>query len=136
MDLYQELILHHNRNPKNCVEISCPTCCAEGHNHLCGDKVVVSVVLEKNIIIDISCQATGCALCVSSGSLMTEILKHKTIDEAKNIFKAFHALVTGKSNDTSNLGKLAVFSHVSSYPSRIKCTILAWHSFSEAIKDI
>lgn len=136
MDLYQELILHHNRNPRNCVEISCPTCRAEGHNHLCGDKVVVSVVCEKNIIIDISCQATGCALCVSSGSLMTEILKNKTINEAKEIFKKFHDLITGKSSDVTGLDKLSVFSHVSEYPSRVKCVGLAWHSFSEAIKDI
>ncbi len=109
MDLYQELILDHNRNPRNCVRISCPTCHATGHNHLCGDKVVVSVVLEEKIIVNISCQATGCALCVSSGSLMTQVLKNKTIKEAKDIFIKFHALVTGKSNNTNGLGKLGVF---------------------------
>jgi len=133
MDLYQELILHHNKNPRNCGKISCPTCHADGYNHLCGDKVEVFVIIEGNIISDISCQATGCALCVSSGSLMTEAIKNKTVDEARNIFKIFHALVTGKSNDIKGLGKLEVFSHVSSYPARVKCTTLCWHAFLSAL---
>lgn len=134
MDLYQELILYHNRNPRNCVKLPCPTCHAEGYNHLCGDKVEVFVMIEGNIISDISCEATGCALCVSSGSLMTEAIKNKTVDEARDIFKIFHALVTGKSNNIRGLGKLEVFSHVSLYPARVKCTLLGWHAFNQAIK--
>ncbi len=134
MDLYQELILDHNRNPRNCGRISSPTCQAEGHNHLCGDKVTVFLKIENDSIVDISCQASGCALCVSAGSLMTQALKNQTVDETKNIFKIFHALVTGKSNDTSNLGKLAVFSHVSSYPARVKCVLLSWHAFLSALE--
>lgn len=136
IDLYQELILFHNRNPRNCAEISCPTCRAEGFNHLCGDSVVVSLKIENNIITDVFCKAIGCALCVSSGSLLTEAIKNKTVDEAKDIFKKLHALVTGKSNDTGGLGKLEVFHNVSSYPSRVKCTLLSCHAFKDAIKDI
>ena len=134
MDLYQELILDHNRNPRNCGKISSPTCQAEGHNHLCGDSVTVYLKIENDIIADISCQTIGCALCVSAGSLMTQILKRKTLDETKEIFKQFHDLVTGKSNDISNLGKLAVFSHVSLYPARVKCVILGWHAFLSALE--
>lgn len=134
MDLYQELILDHNRNPRNCGKISSPTCQAEGHNHLCGDRVEVFLLIQENIITDISFEGAGCALCISSNSLMTEILKNKTIDEAKDIFNKFHALATGKSNDISNLGKLAVFSHVSSYPARVKCVLLGWHAFLSALE--
>ena len=134
MDLYQELILDHNRNPRNCGKISSPTCQAEGHNHLCGDSVIVFLKIENDIIVDISCQTSGCALCVSSGSLMTQALKNKTVDETKNIFKIFHALVTGKLNGVSSLGKLAVFSHVSSYPARVKCVLLGWHAFLSALE--
>lgn len=136
MDLYQELILDHNRNPRNCGKISSPTCQAEGHNHLCGDRVEVFLLIQENIITDISFEGVGCALCVSSASMMTEILKGKMTDEAREVFKKFHDLITGKSNDTTGLNKLAVFSHVSEYPSRVKCTGLAWHAFLSALEKI
>ncbi len=136
MDLYQELILDHNRNPRNCRKISSPTCQAEGHNHLCGDRVEVFLLVQENIITDISFEGTGCALCISSSSLMTQSIKNKTIDEAKNIFSKFRALVTGESNDTNSLGKLGVFVNVSKYPSRVKCTILAWHALLSALEKI
>lgn len=134
MDLYQELILDHNRNPRNCVKISCPTCQAEGHNHLCGDKITVFIIVENNIISDISFEGTGCALCISSASLMSETIKNKTIGETKNIFNKFHALVTGKSNDDNGLGKLGVFREVNKYPSRVKCITLAWHTLIAALE--
>ncbi len=134
MDLYQELILHHNKNPCNCRKISSPTCQAEGHNHLCGDRVIVFLVIEDDTITDISFEGVGCAICISSASLMTEAIKGQTIDKAKDIFKKFHALVTGKSNDDYGLGKLGVFRNVSEYPSRVKCSILAWHAFLSALE--
>ncbi len=134
MNLYQELILHHNKNPCNCRKISSPTCQAEGFNHLCGDRVIVFLVIENDTITDISFEGVGCALCISSASLMTQAVKNKTIDEAKNIFNKFHALATGKSNDITDLGKLAVFGEVSNYPARVKCATLAWHAFLSALE--
>ncbi len=134
MDLYQELILHHNKSPRNRYVMQCPTCQAEGHNHLCGDHVMVFIVIENDIITDISFEGVGCALCISSASLMTQAIKNKTVQEAINLFKKFHALATGRSNDTSDLGKLGVFAEVNNYPSRVKCATIAWHAFLSALE--
>lgn len=134
MDLYQELILHHNKKPCNCRKISSPTCQAEGYNHLCGDKVTVFLVIENDTITDISFEGVGCALCISSASLMTQSIKNKTINEAKDTFSKFYALATGKSNDINGLGKLAVFGNVSKYPSRVKCVTLVWHALIAAME--
>jgi nitrogen fixation NifU-like protein len=114
--------------------MQCPTCHADGHNPLCGDSIQIFLIIEKDLITDISFEGAGCALCIASASLMTEVIKNKTINEAKNIFKRFHALATGKSNDDNGLGKLGVFGEVNKYPARVKCTTLAWHTFIAALE--
>lgn len=137
-DLYQEVILDHNRSPRNYRK--CETCNhdAEGFNPLCGDHIFVYIDLEGDTIKDISFQGSGCAISKSSASLMTSILKGKTKQEAEEMFNKFHDVVTsriGSEQDLSSLGKLAVFSGVRDYPSRVKCASLAWHTMMSALKE-
>ncbi|MGE5682629.1 MAG: Fe-S cluster assembly sulfur transfer protein SufU [Bacillota bacterium] len=137
-DLYQEVILDHNKSPRNYRK--CENCNhdAEGYNPLCGDHIFVYIDLEDNKIKDISFQGSGCAISKSSASLMTTILKGKTRQEAEELFGKFHDIVTskiGSEQDLSSLGKLAVFSGVRDYPARVKCASLAWHTMINALKD-
>ncbi|MGE5431149.1 MAG: Fe-S cluster assembly sulfur transfer protein SufU [Syntrophomonadaceae bacterium] len=137
-DLYQEVILDHNRSPRNYRK--CETCNhdAEGFNPLCGDHIFVYIDLEGDTIKDISFQGSGCAISKSSASLMTSILKGKSKQEAEEMFNKFHDVVTsriGSEQDLSSLGKLAVFSGVRDYPSRVKCASLAWHTMMSALKE-
>ncbi|MDP4174765.1 MAG: SUF system NifU family Fe-S cluster assembly protein [Bacteroidota bacterium] len=137
-DLYQEVILDHNKSPRNYRK--CENCNhdAEGYNPLCGDHIFIYIDLEDDKIKDISFQGSGCAISKSSASLMTTILKGKTKKEAEELFSKFHEVVTskiGSEQDLSNLGKLAVFSGVRDYPARVKCASLAWHTMLNALKD-
>ena len=137
-DLYQEVILDHNKSPRNYRK--CETCNhdAEGFNPLCGDHIFVYIDLEGETIKDISFQGSGCAISKSSASLMTSILKGKTKQEAEAMFNKFHEVVTsriGSEQDLSSLGKLAVFSGVRDYPSRVKCASLAWHTMMNALRE-
>ncbi|MGE5402940.1 MAG: Fe-S cluster assembly sulfur transfer protein SufU [Ignavibacteriales bacterium] len=137
-DLYQEVILDHNRSPRNYRK--CDECNhdAEGFNPLCGDHIFVYINLENERIKDISFQGSGCAISKSSASLMTSILKGKTRQEAEDLFNKFHEVVTskiGSEQDLSELGKLAVFAGVRDYPARVKCASLAWHTMLNALKD-
>ena len=136
-DLYQELILDHNRRPRNRRKLDEPDCRAEGYNPLCGDRVTVFVKLDHDVIDDITFEGSGCAISTASASLMTEGLKGKTLDEAKALFKRFHGLVTEEALETSEgpgLGKLEVFSGVCQYPARVKCATLAWHTVNAALR--
>ncbi|MGE5681623.1 MAG: Fe-S cluster assembly sulfur transfer protein SufU [Bacillota bacterium] len=137
-DLYQEVILDHNKSPRNYRK--CETCNhdAEGFNPLCGDHIWVYIDLDGETIKDISFQGSGCAISKSSASLMTSMLKGKTRQEAEDMFNKFHEVVTsriGSEQDLSDLGKLAVFSGVRDYPSRVKCASLAWHTMMSALKE-
>jgi nitrogen fixation NifU-like protein len=137
-ELYQEVILDHNKSPRNFRK--CETCNhdAEGYNPLCGDHIFVYIDLQGDTIKDISFQGSGCAISKSSASLMTSILKGKTKQEALEMFNKFHEVVTsriGSEQDLSSLGKLAVFSGVRDYPSRVKCASLAWHTMISALKE-
>ena len=133
-DLYQELILDHNRRPRNCRGIDCPTCHAEGFNPLCGDKVEVFVMMDGDVLADVSFQAVGCAISTASASLMTESVKGMTVAEVSDIFKAFRVLATGGEPDM-DLGKLEAFAGVSNYPARVKCATLAWHALKSALEN-
>ena len=134
-DLYQQLIIDHNQNPRNYRIINNPSHQAEGKNPLCGDQLSVFVVESHGIITDISFIGSGCAISKASGSIMTSTLKGLSIIEANNLFEKFHILVTtGKSKD--DLGKLAVLGGVYKYPSRVKCASLAWHTFQGAINNL
>lgn len=135
-DLYQEVILDHNRQPRNFREMPEANRTAEGYNPLCGDHVTVYARVEDGRIQDISFQGSGCAISKASASMMTTALMGKTRDEAEQIFDSFHDLVTGEGDDCdpASLGKLAVFSGVREYPARVKCASLAWHALHAALK--
>jgi nitrogen fixation protein NifU and related proteins len=136
-DLYQEMIIDHSRRPRNRrAQPSPPARQAEGHNPLCGDRVTVYITLEGDRIADVSFEGAGCAISTASASLMTGILKGRTIEEARQLFDCFHDLVTGKEAraDGVDIGKLEVFSGVSEYPVRVKCATLAWHTLNAAIE--
>jgi nitrogen fixation NifU-like protein len=133
-DLYQEVILDHNRNPRNFGPLEEADRNADGHNPLCGDRITVRVKLDGDKIADIRFEGSGCAISTASASVMTETLKGKTLEEAKELFTRFHDLLTGKADaDPAALGKLAVFSGVSEYPVRVKCATLCWHTAQAAL---
>jgi len=135
-DLYQDVILDHNKRPRNHRSIDGASHHADGYNPLCGDKVTIFAKVDGDRISDISFQGSGCAISTASASILTETLKGKTREEAEALFHKFHELVTGKStgNDAAgSLGKLAVFSGVSEFPVRVKCATLAWHTLRSAL---
>jgi nitrogen fixation protein NifU and related proteins len=135
-ELYQELILDHNKKPRNRRVMADATADADGFNPLCGDKVHVFVKLEGDRIADVSFDGIGCAISTASASLMTTVLKGKTLAEAQQVFERFHEMVTGEPGapvDENALGKLAVFQGVCEFPVRVKCATLAWHTLRAAI---
>lgn len=136
-ELYQQVILDHNKAPRNFRKIENATNHSEGYNPLCGDNVTVYLLIdENNIIQDISFQGSGCAISKASASLMTSMLKGKSVEEAEKLFNKFHDLVTDKLGNEVNLdefGKLAVFAGVKEFPARVKCASLAWHTLMNAL---
>lgn len=136
-ELYQQVILEHNKKPRNFRKLEGATHTAEGYNPLCGDHLIVYLhVNSDNTIEDISFEGDGCAISKASSSMMTAVLKGKPIDEAQNLFGQFHKLITGKldpEKDQHTLGKLAVFSGIWHFPARVKCASLAWHTMNGAI---
>ena len=133
-DLYQEVILDHNRRPRNFRTIDDASRKQEGYNPLCGDRLTLYVRLDGERISDVAFQGSGCAISKASASLMTETLKGKTIAEARELFEQFHAMVTSSPDtDPADLGKLSVLSGVREYPTRVKCASLAWHTFKAAV---
>jgi nitrogen fixation NifU-like protein len=136
-DLYQEVILDHNKNPRNFKVPESPHRSRDGHNPLCGDRITVHVVLAGETVTEIGFQGSGCAISRASASIMTTLVKGKTRTEIDEIFKIFHSLVTrapGVEADEDDLGALAVFSHVADYPARVKCASLSWHTLMAALK--
>lgn len=133
-DLYQEVILDHNRRPRNFREIPPPARRAEGFNPLCGDRLTLYVDIDGDRIRDVSFQGSGCAISKASASLMTEALKGKTVAEAEQLFDRFHDMVTSSTDAAlADLGKLSVFSGVREFPTRVKCASLAWHTLKAAV---
>jgi nitrogen fixation NifU-like protein len=135
-ELYQQVILDHNKSPRNFRVMENPTQEADGHNPLCGDTLHIYLHIEDGIIEDVSFKGSGCAISKASASLMTSMIKGKTVEEAEKLFQNFHALVTGKlgeNADLSELGKLAVFAGVQEFPVRVKCASLAWHTMETAL---
>jgi nitrogen fixation NifU-like protein len=133
-DLYQEVILDHNRRPRNFHAIPGATQSAEGYNPLCGDRLTLYVQLDGDRISDVAFEGSGCAISKASASLMTEALKGKSVEEARRLFHGFHDLLTAN-GDPEGLGKLAVFEGVREYPIRIKCATLAWHAVQAALEQ-
>ncbi len=136
-DLYQSVILDHNKKPRNLRRPEAANRDADGFNPLCGDKVRVYLEVEGDVVKDVGFEGSGCAISTASASLMTEAVKGRTLDETQRLFEGFHQLVTRPPRaepDTANLGKLAVFSGVREFPIRVKCATLAWHTLRSAIK--
>lgn len=137
-ELYQEVIIDHSRRPRNFCPLPEASHQAEGFNRLCGDKLVLYLQLEHEVIKNISFEGAGCAISMASASLLTEQLKGKTVAEAKTLFETFHQLLTARDISAINnnsLGKLAIFTGVRDYPSRIKCATLAWHTLHAALSN-
>lgn len=160
-ELYQSVILDHNRRPRNHREMETADARAEGKNPLCGDQVTVWLRLEGDTIADVSFKGIGCAISRASASIMTTMVKGRTIAESEKLFERFHGLVTGRRDgatddaapradavspaladtagaraaDPRDLGSLAVFSGVSRFPVRVKCASLSWHTLRSALRD-
>ena len=134
-ELYQQVILDHNRNPRNFRELPNATRRVDGYNPLCGDHYTLFVNIDDDRIKDISFIGNGCAISKASASVMTSTVKGKRTDEAQRIFDIFHKLVTGGDAGLSeaDLGRLAAFSGVSEFPARVKCATLAWHTLNSAL---
>ncbi len=134
-ELYQNVILEHNRSPRNYRIMEDAHRRADGNNPLCGDAITVWLKLDGDVISDASFHGMGCAISRASASLMTAVVKGKSRGEAEQVFERFHRLVTGRAEqaDAETLGKLAVFSGVSAYPARVKCASLPWHALKAAL---
>ena len=131
-DLYQEVILDHSKNPQNFGILDKYTCTAEGNNPLCGDSLTVYVNIENNVISDVSYRARGCAISVASASIMSNIIKGKTIEEVDILFDKFHRLCMGEDIEDDEMETLQVLSGVSKFPTRVKCATMSWHAIKEA----
>jgi nitrogen fixation NifU-like protein len=135
-ELYQEVILDHNRSPRNFCRLDDATHHAEGHNPLCGDHVEIFLKITDGVIKDITFEGNGCAISKASASLMTERLKGMPIEEAAKLHGEIHDVLKGDADvDTERLGKLAALSGVSEFPMRVKCATLAWHTMKAAAEN-
>lgn len=135
--LYQEVILDHNRKPRNFREIENADRRVEGRNPLCGDAITLFVKLDGDRVADISFKGSGCAVSKSSASLMTTAVKGKPIDEAMRLFGRFHEMITGKLSDAEReqMGSLAALGGVARFPIRVKCASLSWHALRSALQQ-
>ena len=134
-ELYQEVILDHSKSPRNFGVLDQYTCTAEGNNPMCGDQLTVYVDIKDDIISDVSYRARGCAISVASASIMSSIIKGKTIEEVNILFDKFHKLCMGEEvEDDDDIERLRVLSGVSKFPTRVKCATMSWHAIQSALK--
>jgi nitrogen fixation NifU-like protein len=137
-ELYQEVILDHSRKPRNFGEPAGANREAQGLNPLCGDRTIVYLSLEGDVVKDAGFVGAGCSISTASASMMTESIKGKTRAEVEALFQRFHDLITrdpGARHGGADLGKLAVFSGVGEFPARVKCATLAWHALKAALHN-
>jgi len=135
-ELYQQVILDHNKNPRNFREMADASRKVEGYNPLCGDHYTIFLQLDGDLVKDISFTGSGCAISKASASVMSATVKGKSRDEVAKLFDTFHRLVTGDASgvDAAELGRMAAFSGVSEFPARVKCATLAWHTLNAALQ--
>ena len=136
-ELYQQVILDHNKKPRNFHKLETANRSAEGYNPLCGDQLNVYLQLEDDVITDISFEGSGCAISKASASMMTQAVKGKTKQEIEALFDEFHRMVTGRLDEESEpnrLGKLTIFAGVREFPVRVKCATLSWHTMHAALQ--
>jgi nitrogen fixation NifU-like protein len=133
--LYQEVILDHNKKPRNWGRLEAPSHEAEGLNPLCGDHIRLTVNVSDSLVKDIAVEGEGCAICKASASMMTTNVKGKSLDEAEQLVDEFRGMATGslEASQSSHLGRLKVFEGVKDLPSRVKCAILPWHTLHAAL---
>ncbi len=134
-ELYQEVILDHNRSPRNFRTMEDASRTVEGYNPLCGDHYTVYVKVEDGRIKDVSFTGAGCAISKASASVMSAMMKGKTLEEADVLYRSFHRLVKGEGAEGDAVGKLAAFAGVSEFPARVKCASLAWHTLHSALQE-
>ena len=137
-DLYQEVILDHNKNPRNYREIDNPDKTADGHNPLCGDQLKVYLSMDADKVTDVAFIGSGCAISKASASMMTQAVKGKTREEATILFDEFHRMVKGEldaEEEETHLGKLKIFAGVREFPARVKCASLSWHTMKAALDN-
>ena len=136
-ELYQQVILDHNKKPRNFRKLEAANRTAEGYNPLCGDQLTVYMQMEDGVVKDISFEGSGCAISKASASMMTQSVKGKTKEEAETLFDEFHRMVTGELDEEAtpnHLGRLTIFAGVRDYPARVKCASLPWHTMHAALK--
>lgn len=136
-ELYQQVILDHNKKPRNFHKLETANRTAEGYNPLCGDQLMVYLRMNDGVVQEISFEGSGCAISKAAASMMTQSVKGKTRDEAESLFQEFHAMVTGHldaEKTPNNLGRLKIFSGVRDYPARVKCASLSWHTMHAALE--
>ncbi len=135
-ELYQEVILDHGKNPRNFGVLEQYTCTAEGNNPMCGDQLTVYIDIKDDIVSDVSYRARGCAISIASASIMSSMIKGRTIEEVHTLFDKLHKLCTGQEvADDDDTEKLRVLSGVSEFPTRVKCATMSWHAVDSAIKS-
>ena len=133
-DLYRDVIVDHNRQPRNFGRLEAPDAQADGHNPLCGDRLTIYVNLEGNRISEVRFEGSGCAISVASASLLTEAVKGKPLKEVEELYGEIHDLLTRQEAVASaKLGKLAALSGVREFPARVKCASLCWHTLNAAL---
>ena len=135
-ELYQEIIMDHNRSPHNFRKMEDATCRLEGRNPLCGDQYTIYLKVKDNKIEDASFEGSGCAISKASASVMTDALKGKKVEDAEELFELFHKILTGQIDPQEymdKLGKLAVFAGVAEFPVRVKCATLPWHTMHNCL---
>jgi nitrogen fixation NifU-like protein len=136
-ELYQTVILDHNREPRNFGPMADSSHTADGYNPLCGDVIRVMLDVEDDVVQDVRFEGSGCAISTASASLMTQAVKGRSVADALKLFDGFHEMVTAdavREFDSSHLGKLAVFAGVREFPMRVKCATLAWHTLKNALE--
>ena len=134
-DLYQEVIMDHNRRPRNFRKPDDANRQAAGFNPLCGDQITLYLAVEDDMIADVGFQAVGCAISKASASIMTESVKGLSVKDAEKVFEEFHSMITQEDFDADVLGDAELLQGVSRYPARIKCAALSWHALNSALDD-
>ena len=135
-ELYQQVILDHNKKPRNFHKLEAANHSAEGYNPLCGDQLTVYLDLEDDTVKDVGFEGSGCAISKAAASMMTQAVKGKSKEEAEHLFREFHSMVTGELNEeteANSLGNLKIFAGVREFPVRVKCATLPWHTLHAAL---
>ena len=135
-ELYQQVILDHNKKPRNFRKLESANYQAEGYNPLCGDQLTVYINLEDDLVKDVGFEGSGCAISKASASMMTQAVKGKSKEQAESLFKEFHSMVTGEldeETEENSLGNLKIFAGVREFPVRVKCATIPWHTLQAAL---